>query len=233
MSSERRLLRRTPQPPAKPRGRSVFGAISAATAIAAALALIAVTVGVLWSLRGGIAAPVATPTPTLPATSPSQAPPTDSPSPTPPAASPSPFATATTPQTPPTALVAYTQRHCEIGPFHQLVCKNTPWIAASDGSSAHVLSATATGAPMGWSADGSRLLLMGDSDLFVTDAAGSELATFPIWCPDKPFQGMGRVPLSHKQCAHTHATVRKGSPCRRMGLVSPSSVPIPTIMTRR
>jgi WD40-like Beta Propeller Repeat len=174
------------QPPAKAGGRRVFAAISAVTAIAAALALIAVTVGVLWSLRGGIGAPVATPPPTPPATSPSQALPTDSPSPTPPAASPSPIATATAAATPPTGLVAYAVIQCVPASVHVTTCTSTPRIAASDGSDSRALSASGSGAPMGWSADGSRLLLEGDADLIITDATGSELATFPIWCPDKP-----------------------------------------------
>lgn len=78
-------------------------------------------------------------------------------------------------------LVAYATTQCNpVGssgtPY--LGCSSTGWLARSDGSGARELPGT----PLGWSADGSRLLVETDSAVIVTDATGAELATFPIWC---------------------------------------------------
>lgn len=82
---------------------------------------------------------------------------------------------------PSTGLVAYTIVSCppdwnSSNPFS--TCTTGSWVAATDGSGARGLP----GAPMGWSADGSRLLLQGDADLVLADPTGSELAAFPIQC---------------------------------------------------
>ena len=83
-------------------------------------------------------------------------------------------------------LVAYTATQCEPrsssqpGPYlHD--CPSTGWLAANDGSGARELPGT----PLGWSADGSALLVRGTAALVLTDAHGSQLGTFPITCSDK------------------------------------------------
>jgi hypothetical protein len=77
------------QSPGRARGRLRFATFRGAVAAAAALAVVAATLGIGWTLRGGNAGPAASPTPTgqtNPSTSPTQTPvsplPATSPSPT-------------------------------------------------------------------------------------------------------------------------------------------------------
>ncbi len=78
-----------------------------------------------------------------------------------------------------TGLVAYTVTTCgdstSASPLHR--CSTTGWLAVNDGSRARQL----LGVPMGWSADGSRLLLQGGTGLILADATGSPLAAFTIF----------------------------------------------------
>src|SRR6478672_848911 len=139
-----------------------FATLGGLTAAAAVVAAIAVTVGVLWSLRGGIAAPLPMATPTAPPTLAT---------PTLPAVAPSSVPSATATELASTGLVAYTVVHCtqSTGSFHFPECASTPWVAGRDGSNARLLYDGASGAVLGWSADGSKLLLNGQAGLGVTD----------------------------------------------------------------
>lgn len=173
------------QPRVKSNARRRMATVRALLASAAAVALIAVAVGVLWTLRGGIAGPGATPTPTASAIS--QSPTLSSPSPAP--TSPTASATLAPSESTSTGLVAYPVVKCSPNRLDPLasMCSTDVWIAASDGTAARdVYAGGSNGAPMGWSADGSTLLLQGDGAVVLVDATGSEQKTFSIWCPDKP-----------------------------------------------
>jgi len=119
-----------------------------------------------WHQQAGTTNPTPTPAPTVQAT------PVPSPAPT------------VAPR--PIGLVVYTVIHCVPGGGSDLAgrqyvqtCTSTPWIAAGDGSGARVLPAGGT--PLGWSADGSRLLVeTGPGFLHLADATGSEVATIPV-----------------------------------------------------
>jgi Tol biopolymer transport system component len=64
-------------------------------------------------------------------------------------------------------------------------CVTRPWLAAADGSDAHVLPGTRV---VGWSADGSKLVLENDSDvggavsMLVADPTGAVVATTEVPC---------------------------------------------------
>jgi hypothetical protein len=90
----------------------------------------------------------------------------------------SPSAAASTP-----ALVAYVVVDCRPGAIRQ--CTTRPWLAAADGSDAHVLPGTSV---VGWAADGSTLVLEkvnpvgGAVSLVVTDPTGAVIATIQAPC---------------------------------------------------
>ncbi|HEY4752099.1 MAG TPA: hypothetical protein VIH37_02370 [Candidatus Limnocylindrales bacterium] len=122
-------------------------------------------------------------------------------SPVPSATSPAPSATAS--EKPATGLVAYTIVTCapgsSSGSLHRpSQCTSTSSVAATDGGGARELP----GEPVGWSADGSRLLVVGQADLVVTDPTGGTLAAFPTWCPDKPPSAGTCVGAQHVLCTY-------------------------------
>lgn len=172
-------------------GRRRFATLRAAVAAAAAVAVIAATLGIGWTLRSGIVGPGETAAPTG-QTSPSA-------SPTQTATSPSPMATGTLSETRSTPLVAYTVIHCVPGGWGDLnipTCTSTPWIAAGDGSGARVLPAGGTQV-LGWSADGSRLLVEGGAGLVLADATGSKVATIRVPCTDTSLTGTEVAPSKY------------------------------------
>lgn len=80
-------------------------------------------------------------------------------------------------------LVAYYIVDCSLGAHSGPLatpCTRAGWLATTDGSGARQLP----GEPMGWSADGSRLLVVGQAAELL-DANGSVLAAFPLHCSDK------------------------------------------------
>ena len=85
---------------------------------------------------------------------------------------------------PPTGLVAYLVVDCTptVGIAR---CTSHPWLAAADGRDAHVLEGTSV---VGWSADGSRLVLENVNDvggavsLLVADPTGAVVATIEVPC---------------------------------------------------
>jgi hypothetical protein len=104
---------------------------------------------------------------------------------------PSPHPSAVASEKPEAGLVAYTIVTCPPGwtndPSRASECTTTSWLAAADGSGARELPGT----PMGWSADGSRLLVVGDAGPILLDATGSEIRAFTTWCADKPPSAQG------------------------------------------
>ena len=89
---------------------------------------------------------------------------------------------------PPTGLVAYLVVDCTptVGIAR---CTSHPWLAAADGRDAHVLEGTNV---VGWSADGSRLLLENVNDvggavsLLLADPTGTVVATIEVPCVVPP-----------------------------------------------
>ena len=86
-------------------------------------------------------------------------------------------------EVPAARLVAYTVTSCPevIEPFQG--CIGHAWLAAGDGSAAHPLfpEDEQNTDLLGWSGDGSRLLVARGGDLVLTDAAGSQLGSFPTF----------------------------------------------------
>lgn len=88
------------------------------------------------------------------------------------------------PSAPPTGLVAYPVDECHATSGIQR-CTTTPWLAAADGRDAHAIQGIGV---VGWSADGSRLVLQNRNDvggavsLLVADPTGAVLATIEVPC---------------------------------------------------
>ena len=81
-------------------------------------------------------------------------------------------------------LVAYYIVDCPVGAHSGPLgsaCTRAGWLATTDGSGARQLP----GEPVGWSADGSRLLVLADSGPILLDAGGSTVRAFPGHCTDK------------------------------------------------
>ena len=76
--------------------------------------------------------------------------------------------------------VAYTTVECQARAGSPAPnCSTSSWLAAAaDGGGARRL----LGEPVGWSADGSRLLLVGETSLILADAAGTKVSEYQLWC---------------------------------------------------
>jgi hypothetical protein len=91
---------------------------------------------------------------------------------------------------PATGLVAYSVVDCPAGVVPR--CSSEPWLAGADGHDAHVLKGTSV---VGWSADGSTLVLQDHNDLggadslLVADPAGTVHATIEVPCASPPMDG--------------------------------------------
>ncbi len=94
-----------------------------------------------------------------------------------------PIATASPPSAPPTGLVAYPVVDCSTRWVTE--CVTTPWLSSADGRDAHVIQGMSV---VGWSADGSKLLLEKISDvggavsLLAADPTGAVIATIEVPC---------------------------------------------------
>jgi WD40-like Beta Propeller Repeat len=100
----------------------------------------------------------------------------------------------------PTGLVTYSVVDCPATPVISR-CTTTPWLARADGHDAHALQGTGV---VGWSADGSKLVLQNRNDvggadsLLVADPTGAVLATIDVPCTSPSTDGKdigGRVCL--------------------------------------
>jgi hypothetical protein len=103
---------------------------------------------------------------------------------------------------PSTALVAYTVVDCATSANGIPRCTTHPWLAKGDGQDAHVLRGTNV---VGWSADGTRLVLQDRNDVggavsvLLADPTGAVVATIDVPCTYPSTEGTvdGKVGVGH------------------------------------